>query len=80
MSLDEAACSASPTRMILPSDAQVIHTVFGVDGTLVEDQHADQLSAAMSHLELEVGVINSRPAKVKSEIHGRLHDAMTPVM
>ena len=56
MSLDGPACGVSATRTTLPVDAQVIHTVFGVDGTLIEDQHADQLAAAMSHLELEVSV------------------------
>jgi hypothetical protein len=48
--------------MSLPLDVQVIHTIFGIDGTLVEDQHADQLSAAMSHLELEVSVADRLPA------------------
>jgi hypothetical protein len=28
--------------------------VFGIDGTLAEDQHADQLASAMSHLDLKV--------------------------
>ncbi len=57
------ACKCDSTNgkpTICCNGAEVLHNVFGVDGRLCQEPHADRLATAMSRLTFEVTVVQHK--------------------